>query len=125
MAQFLKVETTTAARALTLISIADILNISETIGGTNTVVAIELKPTGTQATAKYTVTVPNAADGVGVIAKAFTDAMVANPGGIVSTVVPPVSTAQAPLAQSGQQGKILITQQQVNGQFIDCTFATS
>ena len=44
MAQFLKVETTTAARALTLISIADILNISETIGGTNTVVAIELKP---------------------------------------------------------------------------------
>ena len=125
MAQFLKVETTTAARALTLISIADILNISETIGGTNTVVAIELKPTGGLTAATYSVTVPNAADGVGVIAKAFTDAMVANPGGIVSTVVPPVSTAQAPLAQSGQQGKILITQQQVNGQFIDCTFATS
>ena len=126
MAQFLKVETTTAARAVTLIAIADILNIAEGAPGTdNTVLTVSLKPTGTQNTAAYSVTVPNAADGVGVIAKAFTDAMVANPGGIVSTVVPPVSTAQAPLAQSGQQGKILITQQQVNGQFLDCTFATS
>ena len=70
-------------------------------------------------------TVPNAADGAGVCVKAFTDAMVANPGGIVSTVVPPVSTAQVPAAQSGQQGKILITQAQVNGKFIDCTFATT
>ena len=125
MAQFLKVETTTAARALTLISIEDILNISEAIGGTNTVVSIELKPTGALTTATYSVTIPNAADGAGVCVKAFTDAMVANPGGIVSTVVPPVSTLQAPQAQSGQQGKILITQQQINGQFIDCTFATT
>ena len=125
MAQFLKVETTTAARALTLISIEDILNISEAIGGTNTVVSIELKPTGGLTAATYSVTIPNAADGAGVCVKAFTDAMVANPGGIVSTVVPPISTLQAPQAQSGQQGKILITQQQVNGQFIDCTFATT
>ena len=126
MAQFLKVETTTAARAVTLIAIADILNIAEGApGASNTVLTVSLKPTGGLTAAAYTVTVPNAADGVGVIAKAFTDAMVANPGGIVSTVVPPVSTAQAPLAQSGQQGKILITQQQVNGQFIDCTFATT
>ncbi len=124
MAQFLKVETTTAARAVTLIAIADILNIAEgTPGASNTVLTVSLKPTGAQTTAAYTVTVPNAADGVGVIAKAFTDAMVANPGGIVSTVVPPVSTAQVPAARSGQQGKILITQQQVNGRFIDCTFA--
>ena len=126
MAQFLKVETTTAARAVTLIAIADILNIAEGApGASNTIVTISLKPTGQQATAAYAVTIPNAADGVGVLAKAFTDAMVANPGGIVSTVVPPVSTAQAPLAQSGQQGKILITQAQVNGQFLDCTFATT
>ena len=125
MAQFLKVETTTAARAVTLIAIADILNIFETIGVTNTVVEIDLKPTGALTSATYSVTIPNAADGAGVCVKAFTDAMVANPGGIVSTVVPPVSTAQAPLAQSGQQGKILITQQQVNGQFIDCTFAVA
>ncbi len=38
-------------------------------------------------------------------------AMKANPGGVVSTVVPALKTAQAPAAQSGQQGKILITQQ--------------
>jgi len=115
MAQFLKVETTTAARAVTLIAIADILNIAEgTPGASNTVLTVSLKPTGAQTTAAYTVTVPNAADGVGVIAKAFTDAMVANPGGIVSTVVPPVSTAQAPLAHSGQQVKILISQQHVH-----------
>jgi len=37
--------------------------------------------------------------------------MTANPGGVVSTVVAPLKTAQVPAAQSGQSGKILITQQ--------------
>ena len=124
MAQFLKVETTTAARATTLIPVDRIVNVAETIGGSNTTVVVQLDgPTAGFPT--YTITVPNAADGAGVCVKMITDAMVANPGGIVSTVVPPVSTAQAPLAQSGQQGKILITQKQVNAPFIDCTYATS
>ena len=35
--------------------------------------------------------------------------MTANPGGVVSTVGSPVSVAQAPLAQSGAQGRIAIT----------------
>ena len=53
---------------------------------------------------------------------AIQDAMKANPGGVVSTVVGPVNTAQAPLAQSGQQGKILITQPQVNVTFTSAAF---
>ena len=53
---------------------------------------------------------------------AIQDAMKANPGGVVSTVVGPVNTAQAPLAQSGQQGKILITQPQVNVTFTSAQF---
>ena len=47
MAQFLKVETTTAARAVTLIAIADILNITEGApGASNTVLTVSLKPGG-------------------------------------------------------------------------------
>ncbi len=124
MAQFLKVETTNAARATTLIPVDQIINVSETIGNSDTVVIIQLDgPTAGYPT--YTITVANAADGAGTCVKMITDAMVANPGGIVSTVVPPVSTAQVPLAQSGQQGKILITQAQVSAPFQDCTYATS
>ena len=124
MSQFLKVETTNAARATTLIPVDQIINVSETIGNSDTVVIIQLDgPTAGYPT--YTITVANAADGAGTCVKMITDAMVANPGGIVSTVVPPVSTAQVPLAQSGQQGKILITQAQVSAPFQDCTYATS
>ena len=36
-------------------------------------------------------------------------AMKANPGGVVSTVGSPIKTAQAPKAQSGKQGRIVIT----------------
>ena len=55
--------------------------------------------------------------------EAFNKAIVANPGGVVSTVVPPLTTAQAPAAQSGQSGKILITQQAVYTKFATCLFA--
>ena len=48
--------------------------------------------------------------------------MKANPGGVVSTVVPALKTAQAPAAQSGQQGKILITQQAEYATFTSSTY---
>jgi len=124
MAQFLKVETTTAARATTLIPVDRIVNVSETIGGSNTTVVIQLDGP-TAGFPKYTITVPNAANGAGVCVKTITDAMVANPGGIVSTVVPPLTTAQVPAAQSGQQGSIKITQPAIYTPFIDCTYAIS
>ena len=49
-------------------------------------------------------------------------AMTANPGGVVSTVVPSVSQAQAPLAQSGQQGRIVITAPQIQVVFASAAF---
>ena len=52
----------------------------------------------------------------------FNAALTANPGGVVSTVVPPLTTAQAPVAQSGQQGRIIITAQPVRNQFTSAVF---
>jgi len=49
-------------------------------------------------------------------------AMTANPGGVVSTVVPSVAQAQAPLAQSGQQGRIVITAPQIQVVFASAAF---
>ena len=49
--------------------------------------------------------------------------MVANPGGIVSTVVPPLQVAQVPAAQSGEQGRIVITTPAKYAQFKSVTFA--
>tara|TARA_R100000544_G_C2164859_1_gene29412 strand:+ start:43 stop:423 length:381 start_codon:yes stop_codon:yes gene_type:complete len=49
----------------------------------------------------------------GDVLAAFNAALTANPGGIVSTLGSPVNTAQIPLAQSGQQGRIAITTAQV------------
>ena len=47
------------------------------------------------------------------IVGAINAAIKANPGGIISTVGSPVNTAQAPAAQSGQQGRIVVTAQAV------------
>ena len=47
------------------------------------------------------------------IVGAINDAIKANPGGIISTVASPVSTAQVPAAQSGQEGRIVVTAQAV------------
>ena len=77
--------------------------------------------TANSASTKWTIThtAPLVANAV---LDAIQNAMKANPGGVVSTVVGPVNTAQAPLAQSGQQGKILITQPQVNVTFTSAAF---
>ena len=56
------------------------------------------------------------------LTEAVNAALVANPGGVVSTLVPPVTTLQAPAAQSGQQGSIKITQPAVYNQFKTCTY---
>ena len=47
------------------------------------------------------------------IVGAINAAIKANPGGIISTVASPVSTAQDPVAQSGAQGRILIVDEPV------------
>jgi|TARA_S200002703_G_scaffold698_1_gene1261 hypothetical protein len=102
MAQFIKFPLTGSQEEL-LIPISEIANV-ETVTTTST--KIELA----NGTKKFTIThlVPLVANSV---VLAILSAMTANPGGVVSTVVAPLKTAQVPAAQSGQSGKILITQQ--------------
>ena len=123
MAKFLKVETLAAGEAEVLIPIDNIAGMLATSNGTNTTLVISLKSPG--ATAKYTVVVADPAGGLDSMYEAFNKAIVANPGGVVSTVVPPLTTAQVPAAQSGQQGSIKITTQAVYTKFASCTFALS
>jgi|TARA_R100001460_G_scaffold108126_1_gene158372 hypothetical protein len=123
MAQFLKVETLAAGEAEVLIPIDKIGGMLATSDGTDTTLVISLTSPG--ATAKYTVVVADPAGGLDAMYEAFNKAIVANPGGVVSTVVPPLTTAQAPAAQSGESGSIKITQPAVYTQFASCTFALS
>ena len=120
MAQFLKVEALAAGQAVTLIPIAEIAGLAASSDATDTTLVITMK-TGTVGT--YTIVVADPLGGLDSMFKAFNDAITANPGGVVSTVVPPLTTAQAPAAQSGQQGRIVVTAPAVYTQFASCTFA--
>ena len=57
------------------------------------------------------------------VTEAIQSAQKANPGGVVSTVVPPLVTAQVPAAQSGAQGRILITGEPVYLSFTSAVFS--
>ena len=111
MTQFLKVEALAAGQAVTLIPIAEIAGMLATSDATDTTLVITMK-TGTPGT--YTIVVADPLGGLNSMYKVFNDAITANPGGVVSTVVPPLTTAQVPLAQSGLQGRQPITIAQVN-----------
>ena len=52
----------------------------------------------------------------------FNAALTANPGGVVSTVVPPLTTAQNPVAQSGAQGRQPIVTPAVTNRFRSAIF---
>ena len=117
MAQFLKVEAVSQPQSL--IPINQISGITCSSDGTDSTLVITLQ----NVTEVWTIIVADPDGGVDAMIEAFNKAIVANPGGVVSTVVPPLTTAQAPAAQSGQQGKILITQQAVYTQFASCAFA--
>ena len=120
MAKFLKVETVAAGQAEVLIPIEDRAGMLATSDGTDTTLVISLKAPG--ATAKYTVVVADPAGGLDAVYEAFNKAIVANPGGIVSTVVPPLTTAQV---LDSADGKQLITTEAVYTKFASCTFALS
>ena len=111
MAQFIKFNCTAAAAQPTvLIPVDQIASVVTAVNGLTT--AIRLKITATSA---YTITHPQAPVFAGIadntVAGAIYKAMVANSGGIVSTVGSPVLTQQAPLPQSGAQGRTPITAQ--------------
>jgi len=117
MAQFLKVKTTALTQAVSLIPVKDIVGIAGAKAAGVTTITITLASANT-----WTITVPDALDDIDSVVKAFNDAITANPGGIVSTVVPPLTTAQAPLPGVGS-GRQPITIQAVYSQFTGCTFA--
>ena len=119
MANFLKVNTT--GGSFTLIPIAEIAGITAAAAGPNTEVTITLA----NGTNTYVVSLDDQFwfGGIASTLEAFNNALIANPGGVVSTVVPPLVTAQVPAAQSGQQGRIVITAQAVYAQFSLVAFA--
>ena len=130
MAKFLKFETLAAARPEVLINIEQIggilvANDNAGAGAAVTTATITMQ-SGTPGV--YTVTLAASVTGTTQAAReaelqnAINSALTANPGGVVSTVVPPLTTAQAPVAQSGLQGRQPITAQAVYNQFTDCTF---
>jgi len=132
MAQFLKVPTTSAAGVVgeTLIPISHIGGMVATSAGAGaaglTTVVIT---TDTSATSLYTVILPapivapaTAATRIADALASFNAALTANPGGVVSTVVPPLTTAQNPVAQSGGQGRQPIVTPAVFSRFRSAIF---
>lgn len=116
MAQFLKVEA--VAQPQSLIPVAEIVGITATSAAGNTTTVITLASGNT-----WTVVVADPAGGVDACIEAFNKAIVANPGGIVSTVVPPVTVEQVPAPQSGQEGRIVVTTPASTTPFASCVFA--
>ena len=130
MAKFLKFETLAAANPEVLINIDQIggfavVNDNAGAGAAVTTATITMQ---SGSPGVYTVTLAASVTGTTAGARqaelqnAINSALTANPGGVVSTVVPPLTTAQVPAAQSGQQGRIPITAQAVYNQFTNCVF---
>ncbi len=110
MAKFIKFNTTDATIPTVLIPTQYIVGVATTIAGAVSTTVITLT------TGAWTITSDNAlavsAGGSGTISEAIFAAIAANPGGIVSTVGSPTLLAQSPAAQSGEQGRLVVTQQQ-------------
>ena len=131
MAQFLKVPFTSAAGVLgeTLIPVNKIGGITATSAGAGAAgLTTVVVSTDSSATSLYTIVLPApivapapAATRIADALAVFSAALVANPGGIVSTVVPPLTTAQNPLPQTGS-GRQPIVSQAVRSRFRSAIF---
>ena len=114
----------------TLIAIDKIAGIQSVVNAAN-VTTIIIK-TDSTATSLYTIAVPGVTGGAGGGATsasrqldatdAINAALVANPGGVVSTLGAVPALLQVPAAQSGQQGKILVTQAATFAQYTTCIY---
>ena len=120
MAKYIKFPLTDASGATGSDLLINIDDIAYTTSPSTTTTAIFLK-NSQNTTRKWVVThlAPLVANGV---LTAISKAITANPGGMVSTVGSPVSVAQVPAAQSGQQGKILVTTSQVDVTYTSAAF---
>ena len=131
MAQFLKVPFTSAAGVLgeTLIPVNKIGGITATSAGAGAAgLTTIVVSTDSSATSLYTIVLPapivapaTAATRIADALAVFSAALVANPGGIVSTVVPPLTTAQNPLPQTGS-GRQPIVSPAVRNRFRSAIF---
>ena len=114
MAKYIKFNLTAPVAAQTgselLIEVADVLRYI-TIDATTTTIFLK---NPLNATRSWVITHANTGISPSGVLDAIASALTANPGGVVSTVGSPVSIAQAPLAQSGLQGRQPITIAQVN-----------
>jgi len=107
MARFIKFNCTAAAtQPEVLIAIDQIAAVTTNAAGTITIVRLNVTATSTW-TITHSVALATLTGNS--VVEAIYKAMQSNPGGIVSTVGSPVLVAQAPLAQSGAQGRIVIT----------------
>ncbi len=127
MAKFIKFNINTSilggnASPITLIPTEHIVGVTEAAAGPewNTVITLNSGNTWTIVSDQPLAV---SSGGSGTITEAVFDAIAANPGGIVSTVGSPILLAQAPAAQSGEQGRVVITQKQTQVQYISATFA--
>jgi|TARA_B100001094_G_scaffold319572_1_gene364613 hypothetical protein len=120
MAKYIKFPLTAASGATGSDLLINIDDIAYTTSPSTTSTAIFLK-NSQNTTRKWVIThlAPSVANAV---LTAISKAITANPGGIVSTVGSPVSVPQVPLAQSGQQGKILVTTAQVDVTYTSAAF---
>ena len=108
MAKFLKIVSSDATNPETMIGIDQVTTVAAgDAAGANDTVNVTVFYSGGSCTVAFAGGEANAGD----VLKAFNAALTANPGGLVSTVGRPILTQQAPLAQSGQQGRIVITAQ--------------
>ena len=122
MAKYIKFNLTAPVAAQTgselLIEVADVLRYI-TIDATTTTIFLK---NPLNATRSWVITHANTGISPSGVLDAIASALTANPGGVVSTVGSPVSIAQAPLAQSGLQGRQPITIAQVNVTYTSATY---
>ena len=122
MAKFLKVPLTGVANTpYQLVGIDSVVTIEPgDVAGANLTTAVTIQTGKPAGAATITFTADAAAVTAGDLLKAFNDALVANPGGIVSTVTGPVTVAQVLDSTDGRQ---LITTAQVNALFTEVVIA--
>jgi|TARA_R110002073_G_scaffold68418_2_gene170065 hypothetical protein len=122
MAKFLKVPLTGVANTpYQLVGIDSVVTIEPgDAAGANLTTAVTIQTGKPAGAATITFTADAAAVTAGDLLKAFNDALVANPGGIVSTVTGPVTVAQVLDSTDGRQ---LITTAQVNALFTGVAIA--
>ena len=133
MANFLKVNAGAAGTGVTqtLIPIENIGAIASVVNAAN-VTTIVIQMANFQTVGTYTITVPGVTGGATGATTATREkdavdalnaALTANPGGVVSTLAAVPALLQAPAAQSGAQGRLVITQPATFAQYTTCTYA--